>query len=134
MSQSTGTIGYGCGVTFGTTGGTYEVLSIRDALTRAEIDLTHSASPNKSKEYGAGLADTRVFDIELIYRRGEYATLYNGTIGPVETITFTIPNPGGTDESIPIEGFITNLGTEIPVEDRMTRTVTVRETHRPDVA
>lgn len=133
MAQSTGAIGYGVMVAFGTTGGTYEVLSIRDSITREEIDLTHSTSPNKSKEYTPGLTDTRTFDIELIYRKGEYSTLYNATISAPETITFTIPNPGGTDESISITGFITNLGNEFPVEDRMTRTVTVRETVRPTV-
>lgn len=133
MAVSTGDIGYGVTVTFGTTGGTLEVLSVRDNLTREEIDMTHAASPNKAKEYIPGLADTRTFDIEVIYRKGEYDTLYDATTADPETITFGIPN-GETTENVAINGFITSLGTEIPVEDKMTRTITVRETSRPDVA
>lgn len=134
MGVSQGAIGYGVAVDFGTTGGTYEVLSVRDSLTREPVDFTHAASPNRSKEYKPGLADTRQWDVDIIYRKGEYSTLYDATIADEEEITFTIPNPGGTDETIPFTGFITNLGTEIPVEDKMTRTISIKESSRPDAA
>lgn len=133
-TASAGAIGYGMGVSFGTTGGTYELTGIKDTITRKEVSLTHSESPNGAEEYIPGLADTRKLDFDIIYRKGEYSTLYDATNAPVEVITVTIPNPGGTDESIPINGFITSLGTEIPVGDKMTRSISVRETSRPDVA
>ncbi|WP_430261920.1 phage tail tube protein [Neorhizobium sp. DAR64862/K0K3] len=102
-----------------------EVTSVTPGAASADrIDATHMMSPGRRREYIAGLIDNGEASFEINWVPGSTtdellrSLMSSGTTVP-HRITF--PN----DVTVTYDAAITGYEKEIPVDDRMTATVTV---------
>lgn len=96
-------------------------IEFTDLWTREAVDFTHMESTT-----------ARAFKPTDLYDPGSMSVTvqFDSTLIPVpaatETITWTITFPAG--DTFICNGFITNLGIAVPLEDKMTQTFTVKLT------
>lgn len=127
--------GYGTGF-FLTVGGTKieidEVTKVPFAEETADsIEVTHYKSPNRRKEYKAGMIESGEDTLELNYIPGSptdvaIRTAHNtGEVCPYETYL-----PAPDNKWWKVSGFLIVLarGRAVPMNDRMTQSVSVRFT------
>ena len=127
-------IGTGTTITFGTSGFNAQIESASwGGITREIIDVTHlgttpaSGGEIGSREYLAGdLSDPGELTLELHFNPNLQAPIE----GDPETITVTYPLVSGdtTSASWSAQGQMTGYDHEIPLEDKMTATATVKIT------
>lgn len=112
-------VGTGFSVTFAS-GFLAEILSVTESnMARPSIDATHMGSAQMEYIPGA-LSDTGQADVEIAFDPDATPPI---DAAP-ETITFTYPNGTTWARS----GFMTNMGNQVPLEERMTATVTLKFT------
>lgn len=127
-------IGYGA--TFSLHNGTTLVplgeitaISLPNSQT-AEVEATHFGSPNRRREFIAGLIDDGEGTFEMNLEPGSVTDLLiktAQTAGDARAYKIVIPKPTGTWEvtgSCIVRGYERN----VPIDDRMTATMTVRFT------
>lgn len=96
----------------------------------AEVEATHMASPNRRREYIAGMIEDGEGTFEMNYVPGsETDVLIRGAQASGLTKPYKIVIPDGTGKweitgSCIVRGYERNL----PIDDRMTATLTVRFT------
>lgn len=122
----------GKGTTFGmeTTAGndTYtllaEVFEITPPTETVDaIDFTHMASPNFTREFGPGLINPGEASLAMNFIPGNSADVaLRGAMREVRGCRVTFPN-GATWT---FDGFITSIGAETPMADKMVRRVTLQ--------
>jgi predicted secreted protein len=95
-----------------------------------DVDATHMASPNRRKEYIAGLIDDGEGTFEMNYVPGSATDLLiqGGQLsGATKGYKIVVPDGTGTWE-ITGDCIIKGYERNIPIDDRMTATLTVRFT------
>ena len=95
----------------------------------AEIDVTAHDSPNRAKEYIAGLLDTGEIGPEIFYDPTD--TVHQDIItlkdsGEVRSWKVTLPDDDGCE--IDFEGFVKSFTIGAPVEDALTAQFAIRLT------
>lgn len=98
--------------------------------TTSEVEATHFKSPNRRREYIAGLIEDGEGDFQLNYVPGSAtSTLIREAqdSGEARAYKIVIPDGDGTWE---IEGdlIVRGFSREVPIDDRMTATLSVRFT------
>jgi predicted secreted protein len=103
-----------------------EVISITPGESETDrIEATHMASPGRRREYIAGLVDSGEASIELNWIPGNATDLLLRRLqadGEVTQHRITINDSGVT---LTYDGAITGYSKSMPVDDRLTATVTV---------
>ena len=102
-----------------------EVVSITPPEATADrIDVTHMKSPQRRREYIAGLIDTGEAGFEINWAPGSATdVLIKGLLDSGEIRPHRITFPNG--HRVTFNGAITGYTRAIPVDDRMTATITV---------
>lgn len=102
-----------------------EVFSITPGASVADrIDATHMQSPGRRREYIAGLIDNGEASFELNWTPGNDSdVLIRDLMDSGEVVEHRITFPGGA--RVTYDASIIGYEKEIPVDDRMTATVTV---------
>lgn len=93
-----------------------------------EVDVTHYESPGRTREYIAGFTDAGEISIEMNFVPGS-AT--DGLIVDAKTDglvrTFRIVTPADDNsQQYTFNGFVKGYERAVPIDDRMTATVTIR--------
>lgn len=102
-----------------------EVFSVTPGASSADrIDATHMLSPGRRREYIGGLIDNGEASFEINYIPGSATDVLLRTLmSSGETTPHQITFPNGV--TVTYDGVITGYEKSIPVDDRMTATVTV---------
>jgi predicted secreted protein len=102
-----------------------EVFSVTPgAATADRIDATHFQSPGRRREYIAGLIDNGEASFELNWVPGnESDELIRALMSSGDVVEHRITFPGGA--RVTYDASIIGFEKEIPVDDRMTATITV---------
>lgn len=134
MAESTAVIGYGTTFAFGD-GATPEVFTelaeVTDITPPSDsvdiIETTHMGSPNRTKEFTAGLNDPGEcsFDIHFLPGVGD-DELIQAKRNTGAKANYQITYPNGTTWTF--AGILTGYAPTVPVNDRMTATVTFKVT------
>lgn len=136
MAQSTALIGYGTTFAFGD-GADPEVFTALAEVTDISppsdsidiIEVTHMGSPDRTKEFVGALNDPGEcsFDIHFLPGAGDDALIQakrGSNIGAKANYRITYPN----DETWTFTAILTGYTPTVPVNDRMTATVTFKVT------
>jgi hypothetical protein len=126
MAANTATIGYGAKVSYSDTeGGSYtEIAELLDltlpSATQPSVDATHMQSPDNYMEKIAALKEPGEYPFSMNFNATQYETVFNlqGTAK-----WWKVTTPGLDYWKFP--GFISELGGEMPVNDRITADVVV---------
>jgi predicted secreted protein len=102
-----------------------EVITVTPgAATADRIDATHMQSPGRRREYIAGLIDTGEASFEINWVPGNATDeLLRALMASGETVQHEIEFPNGV--TVSYDAAITGYEKDIPVDDRMTATITV---------
>lgn len=102
-----------------------EVFSVTPGAAVADrIDATHMQSPNRRREYIAGLIDNGEASFEINWIPGNASDLMiRGLMESGDTVEHRITFPGGA--RVTFDASIIGYEKEIPVDDRMTAVITV---------
>ncbi|OLP56670.1 phage tail protein [Rhizobium rhizosphaerae] len=102
-----------------------EVTSVTPGAASADrIEATHMKSPGRRREYIAGLIDSGEAEFEINYIPGNATDILLRTLmssGDVTDHKITFPN----GVTVTFKASITGFEKSIPVDDRMTATITV---------
>jgi len=126
MAANTATIGYGATVSYSATeGGSYtEIAELLDlalpSSTQSSVDATHMQSPDNYMEKIAALKEPGEYSFSMNFNATQYETVF-GLQGTAKW--WKVTTPGGDYWKFP--GFISELGGEMPVNDRITAEVVV---------
>lgn len=89
------------------------------------IDYTHMSSPNFTREFGPGLINPGEVTLALNFIPGNSADLIlRGAMREVRGCRVTFPNGAPWT----FEGFVTSIGPEVPMADKMVNRVTFQVT------
>lgn len=102
-----------------------EVTSVTPGAAQADrIDATHMKSPGRRREYIAGLIDSGEASFEINWVPGSATDeLLRGLMNSGAVIEHEIEFPNGV--TVSFDAAITGYEKSIPVDDRMTATITV---------
>ncbi|MDX0410117.1 phage tail tube protein [Sinorhizobium medicae] len=102
-----------------------EVNSVTPGAAEVDrIDATHMQSPNRRREYIAGLIDNGEASFEMNFVPGSASdVLIRGLLDSGASVQHRITFPNG--HRVTYNAVITGYEKEIPVDDKMTATVTV---------
>lgn len=102
-----------------------EVINVTPgAATADRIDATHMQSPGRRRETIAGLIDTGEASFEINWVPGNGTDiLLRGLMASGERVQHEIEFPNGV--TLAFDAAITGYEKDIPVDDRMTATITV---------
>lgn len=128
-------IGYGAELWIGNSTGVLTQIAELTAVTppnptTAEVEATHFGSPNRRREYIAGLIEDGEGSFTINYvPGGETAALIKEAqdSGTVRSYKIVLPDGAGTWE-ITGDLIVRSFSREIPIADRMSATVGVRFT------
>ena len=129
---SKGTHGHETTLAGGTVGDVGNIISISGPdMSRDAIDISTMDSTNKAREFIAGLYDAGELTAEINYDGSSGGTANNlhtaFLLGTPEVWTVTFPDTS----TWVTNGFITNLSHAIPVDDKITQSVTIKFTSGP---
>lgn len=123
--------GYGFTIEFADSGFTAEIIGAsRSGRERKAIDSTHMTSTNGwGTFFPSDVKRAGQLTLQILYDPDEDIPLEE----PAEEITITYPIPAGGSAGATevVEGFIVTYDEEIPLEDRMTASVTVQFSGEP---
>ena len=127
------TIGWGDGATAETFTLFAEVNTVGLPNENTEfIDVTHATSPNKRREFIAGLVDPGEVSMELNMVQADYKQLRDDLGGDERNYEITIPDDNySTKPTIEFPGIVSSLEVELGVEDKVTCSVTFKVTGDP---
>lgn len=128
-------IGYGSEFAIGDGLGAFtpvaEVTSITPPSDSTDvIDVTHMASPNRTREFIQGLNDPGECSFEMNFVPGSDADTAIQALKGAGTKDFQITFPPGGTGAVTwtFSGFLTGYEPAVPNEDKMTATVTIKVT------
>lgn len=141
MSKSIAFDGYG--VEFGVGDGTSDesftpvaelISATLPGLTKDTIDVTHASSPDKFREFRAGLRDGGEVTLELNFTQSDYA-IFNALFASDDdesNYQITIPDHNfSTKPTIVFEAICTGLTSDIVTEGKVTASVTFKVSGKP---
>lgn len=101
-------------------------------LSRDTVDATHNASPEKWREYIAGLKDGGEMSIEMNFVPGSAGnTLILESFNDDEPMNCKIEFPDSPATVWSFKAFCTGFEPDDPVDDRMSATATFKLTGKP---
>ena len=113
-------VGTGATVGFGTSTYVAEITDIQwTGITRPSVDITHLASTTARAFMPGDLYDPGMMKLEILY---DPRTIKPPMNGAAETVTITFPS----SDTAAASGFFTDWEFGIPLEDKMTATVSVK--------
>lgn len=122
-------IGWSITVTHG--GITYAVISLDGPSEAADsVEKTHSLSPNKWREFFAGLKDAGEATIEVNFDANEQPVI--GDVNEPFTATFPVPAGQSAGASFVCDAFITAKSPSSPIDDRMTSSISWKFSGEPE--
>ena len=122
-------IGYGTKYGIRRSGGSLvqiaEVINVTPGEAVADrVDATHMLSPGRRREYIGGLIDNGEASLEINWIPGSATDeLLRDLLGTGETADHIITFPNGV--TVEFEAVLTGFSKSIPIDDRMTATITV---------
>lgn len=140
MSESVAFDGYGValGIGDGSSSESFTPLAeVVDAngpsFAKDTLDVSHSTSPNKYREFIAGFKDGGEVTLTLNMTQSDYAALLAEFEKEVSTnYQLTIPDDNYTSKpTIVFAAHLTALGTAIPTQDKVSNDVTFKITGKP---
>lgn len=87
-----------------------------------DIDITTMNTPARWMLFIAGLKDAKDVSMDLLYEKTNMATILAALGGTNEAWTITFPD-GST---LVCDGYIKHLGSQIPVNDKIAQTATLK--------
>lgn len=124
----------GYGVLFGIKngGGTFdnvaEVTNVKPpAYARDAIEATHMESPDRFREYIAGLMDAGEVSIEINYVPSASDVVIAALAAGKGTFKITHPN----SVTLTFDAIVTNYEPQLPLDDKMTAAATFKVTSKP---
>lgn len=87
-----------------------------------DIDVTTMNAPGRWMLFVAGLKDAKEFSIELVYHKTNMAAILTAFGAANENWTIKFPD----NSTYVVSGYIKNLGTQIPHNDKISQSVTIR--------
>lgn len=102
-------------------------------LSRDAVEATHTESTSRYREFISGLRDGGELSPTLHLDTG--ATAYDDLITDYEsdaTVHYRVKSPDG-NEAWDFQGLITNIEHDVPLDDRMTVTVTFKVSGQPSL-
>ena len=119
----TGIDGFGVTLSGATTGALGMITKVSiPGFEASEIDVTTMNSPDKWRRFIAGLKDAKQFNFDLVYDKVNTGDILAAFAAENEAWTIELPD-GST---FVCDGFIQKLGTEIPMGDKITQSMTIR--------
>lgn len=105
--------------------------------TRDSVDATAGDSPGYTREYIAGMAENAEFSLTLNHLPQNAADLVLEAMksereGRLLQFDFTQNEVGGNIQSVSFRAFLTGKSPSLPLDDRMTCTVTLRPASIPE--
>lgn len=94
-----------------------------------EVEATHFASPGRQREFIPGLIDNGEIAFRINWLPGNATdTLINSalTAGTSRDMEVEIPSGPATKQKFAFKGIVKGFEKSVPIDDRMTATVTVR--------
>jgi hypothetical protein len=120
-------LGVGTAITF-SSGFCAEITDVKiGGLSREAVDVTNFGSTGGFKEFiPSTLIDSGELEVELIYTPGTAPPIG----GDAETVTITFPVASGdtTGGSISCSGFLTDAEETVPMDDKISQSVTIKFT------
>lgn len=137
MTDSSAHIGYGASMAVKATGDADfielgEVTSITPPSDKIDtVDVTHMKSPNATREFVGGLIDPGEASFELNFVPGSTSDTKIQAIKAARQkvswrVTFPIIAPAVAGVTWTFSGLITGYETDIPLDDKMTGTVSIK--------
>jgi hypothetical protein len=126
MAANTATIGYGAALAYSDTeNGSYtsvsEVLDMEiPRFTQDTVEATHMESPNNFIERIAALKDPGEYTFTINFNKTQYDTL-DGLAGTTKWWRVQTP----ADDTWKFQGFISEIGGEMPLNDRITAEIVI---------
>lgn len=96
-----------------------------------DVEATHFGSPSRQREWIAGLIDNGEVSFSINWVPGgatDDLIVEAQTSGDARGVKVVIPSGTGTSETFTFEAIIKGYEKSIPIDDRMTATVTMRVT------
>jgi hypothetical protein len=124
MAVGADDVGTGATVVFGTSTFEAHLLSVNGSdITRAVVDSTHMGTTGERTKIFGDLFDAGSFEMEIAFDPDADPPIGSA----VETLTITFPKPADKANGAYVAGSaaITNWTWGVPLEDKMTATVTV---------
>jgi len=134
--MTTAQIGYGAELWLDNASGTLTELGEITSISlpnpqQATVEATHFKSPNRRREYIAGLIEDGEGTFEMNYDPGSATdTLIRAALSDGVTRDYKIVLPDGASDTWEVSGqcVVTGYERNVPIDDRMTATLTVRFT------
>ena len=98
-------------------------------ITADDIDLSHAASPDQVREYIAGFGDGGELNIDVIYNAGDTSAVY--AVWRIKR-TWKVTLPDGVTWTC--VGYLRDIGTETPHDDKVTANWVIKLTGKPALA
>lgn len=134
MAETEGSIGFGVqvGVSASSTDNTFAaLLEITDVsgpeIAVDDVEMTHSESPDRYKEWLPGLIDGGEVTVECNYTKENCAAVY-ALVGVKKYYKITLPDGGSTWK---FPGYIKGFGEEEPIDDKIQNQVTIKVGGKP---
>lgn len=122
-------IGYGCTITFGPTTGLenslVDAFVLDNSRSTDSVDVTTFASPGRAREFIPGLNDEGELSIQANFNDNAVQTALLAARNAGSVLKWVITVDG---VAMSFDGFVTGIGTSIPVGDKVTRTFSVKIT------
>lgn len=117
--------GFGVTITFATSFFA-QVTNVKwSGMSRKSIDTTHSGSSGGAATFiPSDIEDYGELQVELLFNPNDTPPIASAA----ETVTVTFPVPSGSTNGATwaATGFLTNFETDVPIDDRMTATATIK--------
>jgi hypothetical protein len=125
-------VGTGTTLTGGTSGWTSPILSIEVSdISRESVETSHLGTTTAKTFMPGDLYDPGSIELEILFDTDNVSSVGLPPISAAAetwTITFPIPSGLATGATAAGSGFLTGWGWSIPLEDRVTGTVTLKMT------
>jgi FPC/CPF motif-containing protein YcgG len=141
VAESTAFDGYGVGLGIGSGASSGEVFSdfaeILDvagpSFAKDTIDVAHSTSPDKYREFIAGFKDAGEVTLTLNMVQADFAAiLAKFELETTNNYQLTIPDDNySTKPTIVFAGHVTSIGSAYPTQDKVTQDITFKITGKP---
>lgn len=127
-SMSNGISGFGTTVEGATTGEIGELTRVGlPGQEVNDIDVSTMQSPERWREFIAGMKDAREIQMDLLYEQDQLATVLAAVGGTNENWTVTFPD-GAT---FVCAGYIKSTGEAAPMDDKISQTIVIKLSGKP---
>lgn len=128
-------IGYGAKLSYSNDGVSYtDCAGVVDvahpSIKVKKVDMTANDTVNATRIYKPGLGDTDDIEFKLKFDKTLLGVLY-GFYRTTKYWKVTVPDAGTTDSAWTFQGFISEYGGEIPMDDKVMMSIKIAPTTKP---